>query len=404
MSKNIRQNITTTIVSEKLAYKLIESWSLSGKIRSTSFLQKLANKGLLQLGISSSTVISPENVINFCTVIDSIITVMNRMYDKNWDFHIEPIFENIKLKHFKLGIKILFPEIQITNSNNESHTIKNLIVYFNLKKSDYGNGSYCPGSIKGTRGKSSFEEWFIGYNHSHLYAHQPQSFVNVYYLQDFCTGDNTEINNVALGINEQGYSEELFELYLYTINTLVTWESIEGVPFVRMNKITPINNKTYKPVTNPIETSLKNAYDKLNFNFSGLIFNYHYNNNRYKIKQDSLFSDYVKDNILRNNDINLIKNYIVKKVNTTMYGYSVSEQVINPDFKHCRTGEEPYTVFQGKRIYFHLEQFSGEIPDINEYKTHPKFLDYVASKLEEQLFYNAVRKSTIERQHQSSNT
>lgn len=398
---NIIQNITTLILNEKLAYKLIEYWSLSGKIRSTSFLQRLANKRLLS--INSFSIISSEDVIKFCTVIDSIITVMNRMYDKNWDFHIEPIFENNKLKHFKLGIKILFPEIQITNSDNESHTIKNLIVYFNLKKSDYGNGSYCPRSIKGTRAKLSFEEWFIGYNHSHLSTYQPTSFSGVYYLQNFCTGNDTEINNVALCINEQGYSEELFELYLYTINTLVAWESIEGVPFVRMNKITPVNNETYKPVTNPIETSLKNTYDKLNFDFSGLILNYHYNDNRYRVKQDSLFSNYVKDIIIRSNDINLIKNYIVKQINTTMYGYSISETVTNPDFKHYRTKEEPYTVFQGRRIYFQLEEFSGKIPDINEYKTHPKFLNYVADKLEQQLFYNAVRKSTIERQHQSSN-
>lgn len=402
---DIKQNIRTlsTPVNEKLAFKLIESWSLSGKLRSTAFIHKLANKGMVQLNDTSRSIVSPGNVINFCSVIDSVITVMNRMYDKNWDFHVEPVFENGKLKTFIFKIKILFPEIIINNSENESHTIKNLIVCFNLKRSDFINGSYCPSTIYGTRASLSFEEWFIGYNHSHLTTYQPKTFSDTFYLQDFCTGSNTEINNVALGINEEGYTEELFELYLYTINTLVAWESIEGTPYKRMNGITPVTHETYKPAINPNNNNLRDAYSKIDVNFSTTSFNYCYNDNRFRIKQDLEFSNYVKDSIIRVNDANLNKNYIVKQVNTTMYGYSISEGTTNPVFINRRTQEEPYTIFQGRRIYFKLAEFSGEIPDINEYKTHPKLLDYVANKLEQQLFYNAVRKSTIERQHQSSN-
>lgn len=406
MSDNIRQNIIDTVftssVKTNLAARLIQSWSLSGKLRSTTFIHKLVSKGMITLS-SPLNIIPSIRVNDFCTVIDSIITIMNRMYEKNWDFHLEPVFANGNLKCFKLTVKILFPEVLITNTNEDTHTIKDIIVHFDLKKSDFHAGSYCPRTIKGTRATLSFEEWFIGYNHSHLTTYQPKGFSNTFYLQDFCTGSNTEINNVALGLNESGFSEELFELYLYTINTLVSWESIEGTPFKRMNTITPVNQETYRPPLNPTEQNMLDTYKSLHLDFSGLIFNYHYNDNRFRVKKDSLFSDFVKDNIVRTGYNNTIRNYIVKQINTTMYGYSISEATVNPSFINNKTKELPYTLFQGRKVYFKLEKFTGDIPDINEYKTHPKFLNYVANKLEQQLFYSAVRKNTIERQHQSSN-
>lgn len=414
---DIKQNIPSNFNSNKrLAYLLPQTWSANGRLRKTSFLHGLASKGLLRL--NDSIIISETSLLQFGNEIDSMITILNRMYEDKWDFHLLPIMNGNKLDYYMLYVKIIFPDITITNTRNESHNIKNLVVTFKLKKSDsYLAATMCPSELEGTRAFMTFKEWFVGYNHSHLPSYKPGGFDKVLLTSAFCTGSDTEIVNTMTELNIDGYTEEQFELFLYCLNTVTEYESIEGVPFISMNKVGPINENTHQPTMNPNKTRLGNGYTHIQsaMNFENANLKYHYNDNRFKVKLNNEFDEFVKNAISQAGNTDYIKDFIIRKINNVHYGFTIpvinSDDVIgvndvttqNPINAFKKNGELAYTMIQGKKINFNITEYSGELPEIKDYKTHPKFLEYVAEQLEQQLYYKAVRKSTVERQHQGSN-
>lgn len=387
---NIGQNQTGS-EKDKIAQKLVESWSTTGLLRKTRFLHKLASKNLIK--INNNTV----NADLFANEIDSMITVLNRKYEKNWDFHLEQQHDEFGDKlYFNLYLKIIYPEIEITNTRGDKHTIKDLIVIVKFKESDLFEGfSMCPEDVYGTRASLSYEEWFIGYNHSHLGTYKPNRYNQVFTLLSFCRGGETEIENTMLYINENGYSEEQFELFLYNIDTLASWESTEGVPYIYIRNIVPITESTYQASTNPTIHNIKEVFNYVTFPIERN-FKYVFNDNRFKIVQNRQFDNYVKMRIFNNGIETYIKKYIIKEVGSTYFGFTSTEAGNETIDYRNEKGELPYTVIQGRRIKFKREDFTGEAPNIDNYKTHPKFLKYVAEQLEQQLYYKAIRRSAIE--------
>lgn len=395
----IKQNILNyDSLINKTFIKRIQYWSQTGSLRKTSFIHALARTGWLYSGGRRI-----ENANEFCNVIDSIITVMNRVHENNWDIHLTPIFHsNGKFKYFKLEIKILFPEITITNSNGNSHTIKDLIFAFELRKSDVTN-SYYPSEFRGTRATLNEYEWRQGYYHSHLPTIKPTSFHDTLYLNSFCTGSNTEINNVSVGMNEEGYSEELFELFLHTVDTVVSWESLEGNPYKYIDQLTTNTDRQYN-VSNTIhESILISMFNTLKISFEDYVFNYMYINDKFEVKKDNQFINFLKQNIIDCNERSIIRNLIVKRIQGIYFGFTenvigISDHNFIEDI-HDEGEKIPYTVIQGRKIYFKLitPETEETTNSIDSYTVHENFIDYAANKLNEKLYYKAVRKSAIER-------
>lgn len=374
---------------KRLIYYLIERLKITGTIRTTNWFYKSALKDRFY-GISSS------DARNFATQIDSMITVLNRVYEDKWDFHLEPIFEGDYFLYYKISVVIHYPEFIIENSDGRQHTIKDLLVTFDIQNN--GDDEYHIYNLHGTRGFMSYAEWFVGYRHSHLTSNKPTSFNDVFITGSFCTGSG-EINDVMATLWENGYSEEHFEMFLHTLNTVAEWESLEGIPYIKMESITIGKKQNLSDVS---DSSVKLYYDYIFNALSDVDFDFVFSDNRYKIKQNEKYENIIK-NIIINNMQSYWSKLLVTKVGDKYYGYSHPEIIDLHDMFNNVDGEKPYTLIQNYVVQFEVEQYSGELPDINNYKVHPKILNYAARELEKQLYYKSVRKSTIEKYNQGNN-
>ena len=408
---NLRLNYPEEDISYKRAvYKLIEKLKVSGRIRTTNFFYKFAKRGRFNSILSDYT--NEHEVLNFCNQIDSMITILNSVHNNNWDFHLEPIFNSNEdgVRRFNIYVVIHYPQFVIANSRQLTHTIQDLLVTFKITRwngeDSEGNfqNQFLPQFLQGTRATMTYEEWFVGYRHSHLTANKPTSFFDVFRADDFCTGSG-EINEVLATLWEEGYSEEHFEMFLHTLNTVAEWESLEGTPYIKMERIgigktTNISDMSGSRLKSFYET----LYDTLKTYKPSLDANFVFSDNRYRIKLDSRFENFLKQFIIETMP-GYWSNLLVMKVNDKYVGYShpdiTSQSYLEYMFQYG--GEKPYTVIQDRVLEFSVIPYSGELPDINLYNVHPKLIEYASREFEKQLYTKSVRKSTIEKYYQNNN-
>lgn len=120
------------------------------------------------------------------------------------------------------GLYIHFPEVHMTNSKNQKHTIYDLFVRIPMT----ANGREITGSIEGRRMTISPSEVLAGYRHSHL---RPMELR----FSPFCLGDTHNADMVQDMIGG-GIKEDQFFLFLHQLEPYVAWESLEGGPYNRM--------------------------------------------------------------------------------------------------------------------------------------------------------------------------
>ena len=211
--------------------KIKEQIQLSGNIRNVSWFTHQFEKGRIYMRGSSE--VMSQNVFN---KFKSAIRIISDIYENSWDINFEVSSHNNKLKIEIQGIYILFPIVNITNRNNNRHTIKDLLVEIRLYNSE--NQNIKIDSLKGGRLTLSYAEYQSDYFHSHLSTTKGviSSGMTLPYMDSFCTGSG-EINIFQLSINGDGFTEERFMRYAMQILSLVSYESIEGTPYRYMNRI-----------------------------------------------------------------------------------------------------------------------------------------------------------------------
>lgn len=162
------------------------------------------------------------------------------------------------MKNYTIYLK--YPSITLTNTQGESHTIKDIFIRLH----DSGRG-YT--SFSGVRGTVSQEEFGSGYHHSHL-SSCITSFAS------FCLGSSELSILLSEGFPD---SKEKLQYFLSVLHSYLSWESIEGNPYIRFNTITGFN-KLYPMNKNEISMSLiegitnnfKNIKVNLNFKVKNL--------------------------------------------------------------------------------------------------------------------------------------
>lgn len=125
-------------------------------------------------------------------------------------------------------IYIRFPEIEIMNSRNEKHKIYDLIVKLTITFGGYTNIEF-----EGLRLTLTPEEINSGYSHSHL---ERSSFGK---YSHFClsTSDfSILISNISVSSTVTNW-----ELFFMSIEKFISWESLEGGPYVSLSTITQVN-------------------------------------------------------------------------------------------------------------------------------------------------------------------
>ena len=86
------------------------------------FLKYLSSQGFIPVG-------SEEN-------LHEMIKIFEQKFQGNQDLAFE-VKENFEVFGLRPYFKILYPEIEITNTNKEKHTIKNLVVVFSFTLDPY---------------------------------------------------------------------------------------------------------------------------------------------------------------------------------------------------------------------------------------------------------------------------
>ena len=189
-----------------------------------SWMERYAKKGYF-FEISNETL--RNNVKDMMETLEAV-------YPDRWSFLFEDCCRFPR-------ILIHFPCFQISNSEGYSHTIKDLFVklYTTIDQST-GKISF-ENSISGFRTTLTDAELHTGYLHSHLKS-ADRNYFESFNTKDvpnrwFClgSGETLDLLDVMAGADE--FDKNLFELFLYTLDGFVKWESLEGGPYIKLRSI-----------------------------------------------------------------------------------------------------------------------------------------------------------------------
>lgn len=157
-----------------------------------------------------------------------------KLYNDNKD--ILEIFEEVYSNQFdynfdngKLNCLIYFPEITITNSERMSHKIVDLYMKISFKSNKTIN------NIKGTRATVTLAERAVNYKHSHM------SSSGIFWSWlSCCLGESEFAQTYSLLCNQ--FNKDNLTRFLYQLPEYLSWESLEGGPYIRMSNINANNN------------------------------------------------------------------------------------------------------------------------------------------------------------------
>ncbi len=143
---------------------------------------------------------------------------------------------------------ILFPEIHITNSKGNKHTIRDLYISLHIT---------CmlrfQGGFRGLRGKKSLSEHHSAYGHSHMSRGSAPNGT-----QGFCLG-HTDFSTLVAKLTSDPFDINRFELFAVQLKDYLAWESLEGGPYVRISEI-KLNDSRSNGLQLPSQTNLASIY------------------------------------------------------------------------------------------------------------------------------------------------
>ena len=367
---------------------------LNGNIRDVIWVTKQFRKGRIKIydenhdeNILTSVPLISETIFN---QFKTCVRVINDIYENAWDiaFEIKKNSENKIFIEIK-GIYILFPEINITNRNRKNHLIKDLLVL--IQFCNLNNNTLKIFSLKGGRLSLSYAEYQSDYFHSHLSIYKNQIVPNISLplLRNFCTGSG-EINIYQSEINGDGFTEERFMRYAMQILSLVSYESIEGVPYRHLEKISVSLQGGHIYYTDATKKT----------RFKRKVLDYYRDNDiipKIDIVIDSSNSYSIVDNESLQKfvlDINYTeeekRDFFCSCNNNIYYTYgNVPQYSIPPNIN-------TKFIFRGEEKSFNIEP-APSTTDVVNYIIHPDLIKYLKEEIEYELNKNKIRQSTIDR-------
>lgn len=126
------------------------------------------------------------------------------------------------------SIYIHFPVINITNSREDKHQIKDLYVRFKIEY-DYDSDHFSM-ILQGRRLSMSLKEWESSYGHSHLSGRGENEF------REFCLG-SSDFARLMMDTRIEK-TEDCWTIMFMALENYLKWESIEGGPYKNIFNIT----------------------------------------------------------------------------------------------------------------------------------------------------------------------
>ena len=357
------------------------------------FLKYLSSQGFIPVG-------SEEN-------LHEMIKIFEQKFQENQDLAFE-VIDNSGVFELRPYFKVLYPEIEITNTNKEKHTIKNLVVVFSLKWDSYFK-KWKIDEMTGLRLTLSYLELKKSYPHSHLSATRLTDNFKSMTSSKFCLGSSTLGMSIAEYNTESNKEQSnlVLEGILYTLDTYVTWESLEGVPHNYIRNLLPFGGT---PVSDSsLDSHSLRVVNFLKENKIPLALDYGVMNDSIFIKNSLENAEFFKG-ILQNSSISdrfwLQKEYLCfhSQGDTFLQAdsnfYSVTQvRDLAKEYKkdNLYNLSKPFTFFNGRKhslvFSFYMEKKIQK--DEQNIIIYPKFLKHVYRKLESQIQKARLRSQAV---------
>lgn len=135
-------------------------------------------------------------------------------------------------------IHIHYPELKLTNNLEQTHTIYDLIVRLTLLDSRRG---LLDMHLAGARTTLTSREIESSYIHSHLPSiyedEDSDEYVKMMNFDYFCLGGSSPFYQLMLKNSSRVLDNEEFRYFLSQLEQYLSWESIEGSPYMYFNTI-----------------------------------------------------------------------------------------------------------------------------------------------------------------------
>ena len=357
------------------------------------FLKYLSSQGFIPVG-------SEEN-------LHEMIKIFEQKFQGNQDLAFQ-VIQTSEVFELSPYFKILYPEIEITNTNKEKHTIKNLVVVFSLRW-DSSFKKWKIHEMRGLRLTLSYLELNKSYSHSHLASSNLTDYFKSMTTRRFCLGSSTLGMSIAEYNTESNKEQSnlVLEGILYTLDTYVTWESLEGVPHNYIYNLLPLGGT-------PVDGSSLDSHSLRVVNFLKenkipLALDYGVMNDSIFIKNSLENAEFFK-NILQKSSISgrysLQRDYLCfpSQGDTFLQAasnfYSVTQvRHLAKEYKqeHLYNLSKPFTFFNGRKhslvFSFYMEKKIQK--DEQNIIIYPKFLKHVYRKLESQIQKARLRSQAV---------
>ena len=394
MNIDLRDNYERKRI-RKGVHELIHNAKLTGRISNPTFLRRLHSLGVLYFEddryIRGNPVgtHTPYSLKTFEQFI-SVLSLAKAHYGDNADIHVTYVDDEM----YSLSIKVLYPKITIKNSLGISKVLINLIVVYRFSYREITD-SLVLCSITGGRPQVTPEEASASYLQSHLsstdWFGQPLALFN------FCLGSLTPVESIKSKLNSQ-FTLELYEDLFFSVNTMVKWESLEGVPYRRIISVKTagsslIEENAMAAMLTSFEHIDPTIYAILN-RYTTLPLNFYVDQGKVRIKQDEKAQKFIAQVIQdRGATTAYTRTGILcnKVPNSTSFAYPLQKKDLT--YQLSPGMELEYTIFNTRFIHVRLLQSEAkkeeELPSIKV--VHPKYLDYVIRALEHELYKEFIR-------------
>jgi hypothetical protein len=249
------------------------------------------------------------------TIIENIL---NDLFPDSW-YYSEVYDKNVQSGSINNGniliyYMIKFPQIDLVNSRGEKHTIYDIHVVFGVT-----NNFKCTHS-RPLGFKTSFipQELESGYVHSHLSAIGSSSNPLHYgFISTFCLGEGQPISLALAKMCSNSFNENDWLSFFMQIPTYLSWESLEGVPHIKMNSIAK-NESQYTQIS--MDATLITSGLQTSSYISGV---------------DEFYPNEIKNEMFNSNFLNQLS-YIVVKQNNIDYLKVDPRSIIEADEKNTK--------------------------------------------------------------------
>jgi len=387
MLRTIRANTSYNSMA-----KLLHNAVLMNQHKDKEFLQKLIEKKHVSFeGVTDSSNLS-KVTSDFFALVDLFEAKYKDLADL--DFHFDESRDQF-IPYFK----VIYPEFTITNSQGRSHVIRDLFIYHGF---GWNGTALYPKRLEGGRLSKTELEVLSSYQQSHLGSHRGWPD-NPFYCSYFCVGGDTDVSRMMAEFSVD-MDMDRYELFLFCVDSMITWESLEGVPFIRMEVISNADSIRANYVN---ENLAINVIKKIMENRIPLDVDFYISDGVYRIHPNSRASNFIKKIVLENFTFDSYKAIIVSKVPNTFDHYlQMKAANAAATVRTQITASDEYTLFRGRKIYPKIIRQDSRLNvpvSIEDHIVYPKFLENVIRKLESRIYEKAVVKSTTRLHHTISN-